>query len=348
MPRIDEVKKQNPHFNLTYIDLFKRVDTSKTGKYIPLMCVVANELYNRRISDYNYNDDLKLRLDRIGFNYDNLNNYEIMTSLYMLEHIMGQDMELVKSFIELNERGFIENKDVLSYKDISQIRNEVSKSELKLCSKELESQVQKEFENETWIAIRPLSFEASSKYGSSTKWCTTYKQEKEYFAKYFSRGVLVYFINKVTGYKFALYSEVYDTSSNDITFWSADDNRMDFLQLDIDSYLLPVIKNLVNSKVRNSELLSKKELNKVLIDCNYISEGKRNIRIDLDIAPPTPEPYNHNEYLGNDYPTHEHYNNNEYLGNEYPTATREIQEDLVSELRGEYSNDNVYDGPHGA
>ena len=174
----------------------------------------------------------------------------------------------------------------------------------------------------------------------------TYKQEKEYFAKYFSRGVLVYFINKVTGYKFALYSEVYDTS-NDITFWSADDSRMDFLQLDIDSYLLPVIKNLANSKVKNSELLSKKELGKVFMDCKYMIPEPKYLRVDIDIAPPTPEPYNHNEYLGNDY----------------PTATREIQEDLVSELRnqltqlrGEYSNDNlydssedyVYDGPHGA
>jgi hypothetical protein len=161
------------------------------------------------------------------------------------------------------------------------VRGAVSTATLKLYSKELESQVHKEFEDDTWVALRPLSFEASSKYGSSTKWCTTYKKEKEYFAKYFSKGVLVYFINKITGYKFALFSEVYELN-NDISFWNAEDTRVDFLQLDIEPYLLPIIKNLAMSKIKNSDMLKYDELEKVYNDCDY----HRGVSVLLDMENP--------------------------------------------------------------
>ena len=92
---------------------------------------------------------------------------------------------------------------------------------------------------------------------------------------------MVYFINKITGYKFALYSEVYDID-NEISFWNAEDTRVDFLQLDIDSYLLPIIKNLATCKIKNSEVLHPDDLEKVLIDCNYIQYGIREVEMNLE------------------------------------------------------------------
>ena len=38
----------------------------------------------------------------------------------------------------------------------------------------------KEYEDERWLILRPLTFSASAKYGSSTRWCTTYQKEKNY------------------------------------------------------------------------------------------------------------------------------------------------------------------------
>jgi hypothetical protein len=268
MPRIDDLKKQHPQFNITYLDVIKRLDISKTGKYSPVISHMINEIIGKRITHKNEIDSVKSRCDEYGFDYKGLNDYELATSYTILDYIIGKDWETMREFMDYMERGVIENKDVLTYKNMEDIRGAVSTATLKLYSKELESQVHKEFEDDTWIAVRPLSFEASSKYGSSTKWCTTYKKEKEYFAKYFSRGVLVYFINKITGYKFALYSEVYELN-NEISFWNAEDTRVDFLQLNIEPYLLPIIKNLAMSKIKNSDMLKYDELEKVYNDCDY-------------------------------------------------------------------------------
>jgi len=79
---------------------------------------------------------------------------------------------------------------------------------------------------------------------------------------------LAYFINKNTGYKFAMYSEVYD-GNNEISFWTADDTRVDFLSVDVDYHLMPIIKKLANSKIKNSDLLSEEEKERIMNDCGY-------------------------------------------------------------------------------
>ena len=290
MSRVDELKKQHPQFNISYLDIFKRLDISKTGKYMPVISHAVNEIIKKRISYKNEIDVVKSRCNEYGFNYDGLNDYELTTSFTILDYVVGKDWDVVREFMDYMERGVIENKDVLTYKNMEDVKAAVSTATLKLYSKELESQVHKEFEDDTWVALRPLSFEASSRYGSSTKWCTTYKKEKEYFAKYFSRGVLVYFINKITGYKFALYSEVYDIN-NEISFWNAEDRRVDFLELDIEPYLLPIIKNLAMSKIKNSDMLSPDDLDKVYNDCQYFRlDGEGGLHAvphdENELAPP--------------------------------------------------------------
>ena len=290
MPRIDDLKKQHPQFNITYLDVIKRLDISKTGKYSPVISHMINEIIGKRITHRNEIDSVKSRCDEYGFDYTGLNDYELATSYTILDYIIGKDWETMREFMDYMERGVIENKDVLTYKNMEDIRGAVSTATLKLYSKELESQVHKEFEDDTWVAVRPLSFDASSRYGSSTKWCTTYKKEKEYFAKYFSRGVLVYFINKITGYKFALFSEVYELN-NDISFWNAEDTKVDFLQLDIEPYLLPIIKNLAMSKIKNSDMLKYDELEKVYNDCDYrrsvpLSAVENPPQDEAEVAPP--------------------------------------------------------------
>jgi hypothetical protein len=257
---------------------------------MPIISHAVNEIIKRRVGYKNELDSVKSRCNEYGFNYDGLSDYELTTSFTILDYVVGKDWDVVREFMDYMERGVIENKDVLTYKNMEDVKAAVSTATLKLYSKELESQVHKEFEDDTWVALRPLSFEASSRYGSSTKWCTTYKKEKEYFAKYFSRGVLVYFINKITGYKFALYSEVYDIN-NEISFWNAEDRRVDFLELDIEPYLLPIIKNLAMSKIKNSDMLSPDDLDKVYNDCQYFRlDGEGGLHAvphdENELAPP--------------------------------------------------------------
>ena len=145
------------------------------------------------------------------------------------------------------------------------LRGAITLAVMKEMDKELENQVIKEFEDDTWVVVRPLTFQASAKYGASTRWCTTYQKEKNYFEKYWRQGILVYFINKKTGYKFGCFRSLIE--KNDISFWNAEDQRVDFLTLDIDNYLYPVIKNILKSEKSNKNLCSDEIQQQVHKEC---------------------------------------------------------------------------------
>ena len=179
------------------------------------------------------------------------------------------DLNTFVQFKELNERGLIQNSDLTKYSTIDDLMGAVSLCEIKQIEKELENEVIKEFEDDRWLLVRPLSFQSSSRYGAATKWCTTSKTEKDYFFKYFYNGSLVYFINKETGYKVALYGQC-SHKLVDISFWNQQDNRCDFFEVEIDEYLLPEIKRIISTNKTNSSFLPKEKLFKVAEECNSL------------------------------------------------------------------------------
>jgi len=286
MSRIDELKKQHPHLNITLLDLLRMLDKTKTGKYLPVLCKTLNTRGDEdwEKEDKRYISDLTLRLEEFGIPTKNLSPKEIVVLYHFSDYFRIDSVSSLITFMDYMERNLIENKDVLTYKTLSEVKNAISLASMKEYTKELESQIIKEFEDSTWLALRPLTFESSVKYGASTKWCTTYSREKEYFAKYWDKGVLVYFINKKTGYKFALYKEIY--GKGEISFWSAEDVRVDFLLLDVDDYLIPIMKKLVKSEDTNSSFCSPELLESVKKECKYESYLftdliENNIQIDL-------------------------------------------------------------------
>ena len=159
--------------------------------------------------------------------------------------------------------------------------------------KELEGQVIKEFEDEKWVAVRPLTFSASSKYGSSTRWCTTYQREKNYFEKYWRKGILVYFINKQTGYKFAGYKGL--DGDSEFSFWNAEDSRIDYLDVNADDYLFPIVRRIFKSEMTNKNLSSDEIQEQVHSECILLYEKMRiQFRVDemdgpVEIQQPTEE-----------------------------------------------------------
>jgi len=136
---------------------------------------------------------------------------------------------------------------------------------MKELTKELEGQVIKEYEDEKWVVVRPLTFSSSAKYGASTRWCTTYQKEKQYFEKYWRRGILVYFINKQTGYKFAGYKAT--DGDNEFSFWNSEDSRVDYLDVDADDYLFPIVRKIFKSKDSNKNLCSDEIQEQVHNEC---------------------------------------------------------------------------------
>jgi hypothetical protein len=274
MSRIDELKKQFPELNMTMFDLFKRIDTTSTYKYFPLLCKIFGKRFN--LLDQYDNDKKRRDITKLEI-HENLLGRGISTDglteneLYFLHNIsdfFNQDSFFtVKDFIRCMEKNQIENKDVTSYSTIDDLRAAVTLVSIKELTKELEGQVIKEYEDDKWLVVRPLTFQSSTKYGASTRWCTTYQKEKQYFEKYWKYGILVYFINKVTGYKFAGYKSLRD--GDELSFWNAEDRRIDYLDVDADDYLFPIVRRILSSNKTNKELCSTEIQNQVMSECGY-------------------------------------------------------------------------------
>lgn len=271
MSKITEIKKQYPELNISVIDLFSKMDGTKTNKYLPLMCKLFSDrfavgrMWDKRDMD-NEIEHIKHRMDSFGLNYDGMSNNELYSYYCLSDYFNHEDMQLLSSFRKYNERGLIPDNDVNSYQNFDQIRSSVGLATLKEDEKELKSQVIREHEDNTWLALRPLTFGASSKYGAATKWCTTYQNDKQYFKRYWDRGILVYFINKVTGLKFAVFKSL--DYERELSFWNAADQRVDFLELEIDDYMFPIIKQILKSDKSNRDLSSVKIRNQVNRECN--------------------------------------------------------------------------------
>lgn len=277
MSRLDELKKQYPELNVTMFDMMTRIDTSKSYKYLPLLCKIFGQKLNPKKcwgDDYlNGISDVQSNLINKGISTDGLNDGQMFyISNYIAEHFSIDTYATLKEFMDYMEKGQVENKDISTYKDLDDVRGAVTLASMKELTKGLEGQVIKEYEDEKWVILRPLTFSASAKYGTSTRWCTTYQKEKQYFEKYWRKGILVYFINKQTGYKFAGYKAISEVDP-EFSFWNAEDSRVDYLDVDTDDYLFPIVRKIFKSKDTNKNLCSDEIQEQVHNEC--ISEYEK-------------------------------------------------------------------------
>ena len=136
-------------------------------------------------------------------------------------------LELVKEFDRFKQS--LEIKDINQYNfDTLQSAIEKHKSTSKSQQKNFDSSgAKKIFEDKNILIVRPLTYEASCKYGSGTKWCTTMKGQPSYFESHTSDQQALYYIilknfnrdNKF--YKIAIHI----TPENE-TWYDATDERM--------------------------------------------------------------------------------------------------------------------------
>jgi hypothetical protein len=269
MSRLTEIKKQYPELNITIIDLFNKIDGTKSYKYLPLLCKIFGQRFSPKIYSKDerliVESDHKSVLMTYGIPTDGISFNETYAIRDILELFNRSDIQTFIQFKDLMEKGVIENKDITSYKDIEELGGAITLSMIKENEKELEGQAIKVFEDEKWLAVRPLTFQASSKYGSGTKWCTTYKREKNYFEKYWRTGILVYFINKKTGYKFGGFKEL--DKGGELSFWNSADSRVDYLELETDDYLFPIVRKIFKSEDTNKNLCSNEIQEQVHTEC---------------------------------------------------------------------------------
>lgn len=277
MNRLETLKTQYPEFNISIFDILNLFDTTGKYKYIQLFCqLFKNDMINRFDKDKSLNKHIHNKLKDVGVNYENLpKNQSIILSI-LIDFLCPDHLKVLSKFVNHMENNRIDVKDITSYKSFDEINLAISKAEFKEIKKSLQNQVIKEFENDDWLVIRPLTMESSKKYGANTKWCTTSDKDDFYFYKHLITGILVYFLNKKTGYKFAGFK---DFSNNELSFWNSADLREDSLSLNIDGYMYDEIRKIFSSTKPNIEFCDN-EQHKVAYEVYgemYDDEGIRRI-----------------------------------------------------------------------
>lgn len=287
MSRLNELKKQYPELNVSFFDILQKLDTSKSYKYLPLLCKIFGRRFNFKKE---FPDsfaitklDVEATLINKGISTNSLSDNELYVYHTFMDFFPNETFYTFKEFIHYIENNQITNNDVTSYSTIDELRGAITLASIKEWNKELESQIIKEYEDDRWIGVRPLTFSASAKYGAGTRWCTTYQKEKLYFEKYWRQGILVYFINKKTGYKFAGFR---DLTNKEMSFWNAADNRVDYLDLEIDDYMFTNVRKIFSSELSNKNLSSNEIQDQVHKEC---LDGEAKVR-EINVVETIPVP----------------------------------------------------------
>jgi hypothetical protein len=127
-------------------------------------------------------------------------------------------------------------------------------------------QVLKLYETDEWLVVKPLSYQASLKYGASTKWCTASKDSSDYYFRYSRRGILIYSINKKTGNKVAGFKNLDTSHESETSFWNITDQRIDSMDSGLPSDVLDIFRNeFSNTKQSNWDILTDEERNRQIL-----------------------------------------------------------------------------------
>lgn len=260
--------KQKPENNINVVSILEKLVSVSKTKYLELYL----KLVNKEILTHERLNEFKDRISyKMGYEID-MNEYEILFAIFLYDYFSHKlNIEDYNEFAELNEKKLIIENDLTKIESFSEIKNLIGIARFNKMEKELEKQVHRIFEDDDWLIIRPLSAEASNKYGSGTTWCTSSKNNSYTFYDYSRNGLLIYTINKKSGFKVAIHMNV---DQRNLTFWNQNDQQVDSLFIDLPTHILDEIRehiktqNVSNYDFCDDEL--KKEFHKHL-DQNKIS-----------------------------------------------------------------------------
>jgi len=127
----------------------------------------------------------------------------------IVENLSPEKVEKMFNFLELDDHFSSEEtekkikskpKDINSFDTIQDLLYFIEQYDEFLKVADNEKQIKKEseriYEDDRFLIIRPLSHKSSCYYGANTTWCTTTKDNDDYFNKYTSRGKLYYILDK--------------------------------------------------------------------------------------------------------------------------------------------------------
>ena len=155
-------------------------------------------------------------------------------------------VELVKDFDKYSSQ--FPKKDINQYVSLNELESLVNFVRTKNKDKELEGQAKKIYEKGDFVVIQPQTEQASCKYGSNTKWCTTSKGTGHFGRYTAGRQALYYIINKAksTSRNYSKIAIHFDDEGY-MRYWDAQDSQMTQKEVDVFEYafheIIEAIKN---------------------------------------------------------------------------------------------------------
>lgn len=261
MSKIKDLKT-NPENVLNIVDVLELFSPDKKSKYTDTLLRLMKNTKTLRDQCSDIKREIVNTFPFITMEeLDNFSEIQIMVMWRFIDAFFyHSDLNDWRKFCDYNERGLISQNDLTKYKTFEEISNQLSLADIKVQSKELENEVVKILDTDEWLLVRPLTYYSSKKYGSNTKWCTTSEGNPEYFIKYSSRGVLIYCINKITGYKVASFYSL-DKQEPEFSFWNQKDTRVDSLDTELTDDIRKLIQDVSKDKdARTNRFLLSDEL----------------------------------------------------------------------------------------
>ena len=159
---------------------FVQNDPSGNNKYLMWMVKMYLNPEERGTSP----NDISSLVQRFHKNLDRLN----------VAFIMNMDIFDPSSRISTSPKNIDSYDDTA---DLERVMDEMDYIQTKKeKEKEAKSGVDKLYEDDRWLLVRPNTYEGSCYYGSSTKWCTASKDAPSHFEDYSKTGNLFYIIDK--------------------------------------------------------------------------------------------------------------------------------------------------------
>ena len=272
---LKQLKEQNPDLNINIIDILSKIDNTKTKKLMPFLIKLFKNK-NKEIREDSHYYDLERRpyVKEMSLG---LCNTQRSIILWILDWYIGfEDIENLPIFVDYLERGLIDNKDISTYQTMDDMVLEIGKAATKEMLSKDRKNIMIVHDDDEWMFLKPLTYNASVTYGYGTKWCTSMKNESDYFYRYSKQGVLIYVINKITGKKFGIHS------NNEVRMGIYDeaDKQIDSFETDIPKDLMMKLFGLLDLKTnqKNYELFSDEEK----VKCDKLDSFER-------FMPPGPE-----------------------------------------------------------
>lgn len=172
-------------------------------------------------------------------------------------------VELIKDFDKYQSQ--FPKKDINQYVSLDELEKVIEFARRKKKNKELENQVEKIYEDDKFLVVKPISHAASCKYGSNTKWCTT-AQSPDHFQRYTSGSQALYYIINKANSTDKDYSKVaiHFDNSGDSKFWDSKDSPMGEREIAIFKYAFPEIIDAVEENYKTFRVSAEeKHLNEI-------------------------------------------------------------------------------------